>query len=158
AGSWLLAAQGRDDGVPGRWRRTARGTARTSWSAQAGRGMRLPEGSLRYRPRAARGVDPRVVRDSHREHVHQTRSGGRPDVVRRHVMRDEPVTGTRGRNGRQAGRVSSRPTTPLQAAALPLRELGCFARLVQAGLLALDLAGVAGEEALALERDAEVGV
>src|SRR5262249_30175842 len=67
-------------------------------------------------------------------------------------------TGTRGRNGRQAGRVSSRPTTPLQAAALPLRELGCFARLVQAGLLALDLAGVAGEEALALERDAEVGV
>src|SRR6187401_463835 len=57
--------------------------------------------------------------------------------------------------------VSSSPTTPLTpsvpkyrrtAAGLPLRELRRLARLVQAGLLALDDAGVAREEALPLER------
>src|SRR4051812_22015983 len=42
--------------------------------------------------------------------------------------------------------------------ALALRELRRLARLVQAGLLALDLTGVAREEALALERDAQLGI
>src|SRR3954471_12557119 len=41
---------------------------------------------------------------------------------------------------------------------LALRELRRLARLVQAGLLALDLARVAREEALALERDAQLRV
>ena len=39
-----------------------------------------------------------------------------------------------------------------------LAELRRLARLVQAGLLALDLARVALQEALPLERDAEVGI
>ena len=47
---------------------------------------------------------------------------------------------------------------PPQERALALRELGRFARFVQAGLLALDLARVAREEALALQRDAQVRV
>src|SRR6188472_4445871 len=60
--------------------------------------------------------------------------------------------------------VSSSPTTPLTpsvpkyrrtAADLPLRELR---RLAQAGLLALDDAGVAREEALALERHAHLRI
>src|SRR5215208_3368622 len=42
--------------------------------------------------------------------------------------------------------------------ALPLAELRRLARLVQAGLLALDLACVAREVALALERHAQLGV
>src|SRR5262245_53562098 len=41
---------------------------------------------------------------------------------------------------------------------LPLRELRRLARLVQAGLLALDLAGVPRQVALALEEDAKVRV
>src|SRR5207248_9073107 len=41
---------------------------------------------------------------------------------------------------------------------LPLRELRRLARLVQAGLLALDLAGVAGEEPLPLQRNAEIRI
>src|SRR5207247_2200459 len=43
-------------------------------------------------------------------------------------------------------------------ATLALTELGRLARLVEAGLLALDGTGVPGEEALALERDAELGI
>src|SRR5919201_2314210 len=44
------------------------------------------------------------------------------------------------------------------SATLALGELGGLARLVEAGLLALDDAGIAGQEAFALERDAQVRV
>src|SRR3954447_2376119 len=43
-------------------------------------------------------------------------------------------------------------------AELALAELGRLARLVQPGLLALDLAGIPGEEALALQRHAQLRV
>ena len=51
-----------------------------------------------------------------------------------------------------------RPGVSKREARLPLRELRPLAGLLQAGLLALDLARVAGEEALALERDARFGI
>src|SRR5262245_520251 len=63
--------------------------------------------------------------------------------------------------------VRSSPTTPrtpsvpkyrLIAARLALRELRRLARLVQAGLLALDLARIACQEALALERHPQARV
>src|SRR6266511_5765616 len=46
----------------------------------------------------------------------------------------------------------------MRAGTLPLRELRRLASLVQAGLLALDDACVAREEAGALQRDAELGI
>ena len=46
----------------------------------------------------------------------------------------------------------------LEGCGLALRELRRLARLVQTGLLALDLACVAREEALALERDAQLRI
>src|SRR5215213_1799137 len=64
--------------------------------------------------------------------------------------------------------VTSSPTTPRTPSVpkyrlatrgtLTLAELRGLAGLVEAGLLALDLAGVAGEEALPLERHAQLGV
>src|SRR5215211_1665343 len=62
--------------------------------------------------------------------------------------------------------VRSWPTTP-RTPSVPknrrnsrsaLAELGRLARLVEAGLLALDLPGIAGQVALALQREAELGI
>src|SRR5206468_207833 len=56
-----------------------------------------------------------------------------------------------------AGSREPSPGQP-QSGALPLRELRRLARLVQAGLLPLDLACVARQEALTLQEDAVVRI
>src|SRR6185312_11699784 len=76
--------------------------------------------------------------------------------------RTRPAASRRGPAPRRQ-RVRVRPRPPARepravALDLALRELRRLARLVQAGLLALDLARVAREEALALERDAQLRV
>ena len=93
-------------------------------------------------------------------------SGPEPRVSRptkTRPRRDQSVAALPSRS--TSSTVRSSPTTPRtpsvpkyrpQAAELALRELRRLARLVQAGLLALDLACVAREEALALQRDAQL--
>src|SRR5918995_5647427 len=50
------------------------------------------------------------------------------------------------------------PESGAASGASALGELGRFACLVEAGLLALDLAGVAGQEALTLEHGAKLRI
>ena len=94
-------------------------------------------------------------------------SGPDPRVSRPTKTRPRPDQSAEARPSRSTSSgVRSSPTIPrtpsvpkyLRAKGLALGELRRFAGLVEAGLLALDLARVAREEALALERDAQLGI
>ena len=73
-----------------------------------------------------------------------------PSVPKYRLATAEPTAPERGDG--------TAPVRARRGSAQALGELRSLAGLVQAGLLALDLARVAREEALALERDAQLGI
>src|SRR5437763_2392493 len=99
---------------------------------------------------------PRAPARSHACRGRRRRVHGRTRVPP--PCRASPRDPTSASRQRPRGRHPCRNTAAPRRGTLALAELRRLARLVQAGLLALDLARVAREEALALERDAQLRV